>query len=78
MYFLTYLDRGGSYLNLATPHNEDHYAYNREFQRMHVLGEGKLGDLSKHSKQLIKDLGGDVPQLGSPKVPKRAPHEKFY
>jgi hypothetical protein len=45
---------------------------------MNVLGESKIGDLSKHSKQLLKDLGSDVPQFGNPHIPKRAPHEKFY
>jgi hypothetical protein len=45
---------------------------------MHVLGEGKIGDLSQHSTQLLKDLGVNVPQTGTTHIPKRAPHEKFY
>ena len=73
-----YSDRGGAYLNVKTPHDDDHYTYNREFQRMSVLGEGKIADLAKNSKQLIRDLGGKLPELGSPNVQKKAPHEKFY
>lgn len=45
---------------------------------MQVVGEGLLPDRSKHSKQLIIDLGGNVPQAGSPHIRKQAPHEKFY
>ena len=45
---------------------------------MHVLGESKLADSSAHSKQLLTDLGVNLPQLGAPHVAKRAPHEKFY
>lgn len=77
--FLSYcIDRGGSYLNLTTPYDEDHYAYNREFQRMHVLGEAKIADNSRHSKQLLADLGVELTQKGAPHIPKKAPHEKFY
>lgn len=75
---MSYADRGGVYLNLKTIYDENHYAYNREFQRMHVLGEGKLGDRSQHSEKLIRDLGVSVPQNNSAYIPKRAPHEKFY
>ena len=71
-------NRGGKYLNLKTHYDENHYSYNREFQRMQVLGEGKIQDLPVHSTQLIRDLGGKVPELGSPQIPKRAPHEKFF
>ena len=45
---------------------------------MQVLGEGKIQDLPVHSTQLIRDLRGKVPELGSPQIPKRAPHEKFF
>lgn len=41
---------------------------------MQVLGEGKIGDSQPHSKQLIVDLGGKLPQMGSPHIQKRAPH----
>lgn len=45
---------------------------------MNVLGEAKIGDLSRHSKKLITDLGVQLPQVGSPHIPKKAPHEKYY
>ena len=46
---------------------------------MYVLGEAKIGDIQPHSKQLIADLGGKVPQQGgAPHIQKKAPHEKFY
>lgn len=63
---------------MTTIYDEDHYAYNREFQRMRLLGEAKIGDRSEHSKQLLKDLGVDIKQYGAPHVAKRAPHQKFY
>lgn len=63
---------------MKTSYDEDHYAYNREFQRMQVLGEAKIGDQSKHSKKLLVDLGVQLPQTGAPHIPKRAPHEKYY
>ena len=63
---------------MKTIYDEDHYAYNREFQRMQVLGEARSADPSVHSKQLLADLGVQLPHLGAPHVPKRAPHEKFY
>lgn len=45
---------------------------------MHVLGEGMIADQSRHSKQLIADLGINLQQKGSPNIIKKAPHEKFY
>ena len=45
---------------------------------MLFLGEGAVPDVSVHSPQLLKDLGIDMPQYGAPKVPKRAPHERYY
>jgi hypothetical protein len=63
---------------LKTPYDEDHYTYNREFQRMFVVGEAKIGDLSHHSEKLIRDTGGEVPLNNGPFIRKKAPHEKFY
>jgi hypothetical protein len=63
---------------VGSPYDENHYAYNREFQRMYVVGEAKIGDLSKHSEKLIRDQGGEVPQNKGSNIPKKAPHEKFY
>lgn len=45
---------------------------------MQVLGESKLADTSRHSLQLIKDLGGQIPESFNPHIAKKAPHEKFY
>ena len=45
---------------------------------MFVLGEAKLADESRHSKQLLADLGVDVKNQGAPHIPKKAPHEKYY
>lgn len=45
---------------------------------MYVVGEAKIGDLSKHSEKLIRDQGGEVPQNKGSNIPKKAPHEKFY
>ena len=72
------LDQGGDYLKLSTVYDEDHYAYNREFQRMHVLGEAKMRDTPKTSTQLLVDLGVNLKNYGSPNLPKKAPHEKYY
>ena len=72
------LDQGGNYLKMTTVYDEDHYAYNREFQRMQVLGEAKIPDSSQHSKQLLVDLGVNLKNHGSPNIPKKAPHEKYY
>ena len=72
------LDQGGDYLKMSTFYDEDHYAYNREFQRMHVLGEAKIRDTPKTSTQLLVDLGVNLKNYGSPNLPKKAPHEKYY
>lgn len=71
-------NRGGAMLDLKTQHDEAHYAYNREFQRMMVLSETHTPDVSTLSKNLLADLGVNAPKSGSSNVPKRAPHEKYY
>ena len=77
-YNLNYADKGGSYLDLKTVRDEDHYAYNREFQRLFHTVEGLTPDSSIHSKQLLTDLGVNVVQSGAPKVAKRSAHEKYF
>ena len=71
-------NRGGGLLDLKTAHDESHYAYNREFQRMMVLSESHVQDVSTTSTNLLDDLGVQVPKGGLRSVPKRAPHEKYY
>jgi len=63
---------------LKTYRDEEHYAYNREFQRMFHVAEGLVPDSSIHSKQLLTDLGVNVQQSGAPKVAKKSAHEKFF
>ena len=69
---------GGRFMDLKTQHDEGHYAYNREFQRMMVLSETHVPDVSTHNSQLLTDLGVELPRYGNNNVPKRAPHEKYY
>ena len=77
-YSFLHADKGGSYLDLVTVRDEDHYAYNREFQRTFHLAEGLVKDSSAHSDQYLTDLGVTLPQHGSARIPKRSAHEKYY
>lgn len=61
-----------------TVRDEDHYAYNREFQRTFHLAETLTKDAPLHSEQYLADLGVTLPQHGSSRVPKKAAHEKYY
>ena len=63
---------------MKTTHDEAHYAYNREFQRMMVLSETHVPDVQQTNNQLLSDLGVEVKNYGNNRVPKRAPHEKYY
>ena len=63
---------------MKTVRDEDHYAYNREFQRTFHLAEALSKDTPAHSEQYLADLGVSLPQQGSSKVPKRSAHEKYY
>jgi hypothetical protein len=63
---------------LTTVRDEDHYAYNREFQRTFHLSEAVVKDTPAHSEQYLADLGVTLPQHGSTHVPKRSAHEKYY
>lgn len=69
---------GGRFMDLKTEHDEGHYAYNREFQRMMVLSETHVPDVSTQNTQLLTDLGVQLPRHGNNNVAKRAPHEKYY
>ena len=77
-YNFNYADKGGSYLDLTTRRDEDHYAYNREFQRMFHSVESLTPDSSIHSKQLLADLGVKLEQGGAPNVAKKSAHEKYF
>jgi hypothetical protein len=65
-------------LDLVTVRDEDHYAYNREFQRLFHLAEGLVSDKPVHSDQLLTDLGVTLPKHGATNIPKKAGHEKYY
>jgi hypothetical protein len=71
-------NRGGSLLDLKTVHDESHYAYNREFQRMMLLTETHTPNVSTISTNLLDDLGVNPPKGGLRTATKRAPHEKYY
>lgn len=43
-----------------------------------VLAEGIAPDQSTTSQKLLTDLGVNVPAVGNNKVPRKAPHEKYY
>ena len=73
-----YSDKGGSYLDLVTRRDEEHYAYNREFQRMFHLAETQTADSSIHSQQLLADLGVKTENHGAPNIPKKSAHEKYF
>ena len=45
---------------------------------MLVLAEGIAPDQKTTSEKLLVDLGVNVPRLGNPQIPKKAPHEKYY
>lgn len=70
--------RGGRMLDLKTVHDESHYAYNREFQRMMLLSETHTPNVSTISTNLLNDLGVNNPKGGLRSNAKRAPHEKYY
>ena len=77
-YFSFYSDKGGSYLDLSTVRDEEHYAYNREFQRMFHMAEAQTRDASIHSEQLLADLGVQQERHGAPNIPKKSAHEKYF
>jgi len=45
---------------------------------MLVLAEGLAPDQPTTSQKLLVDLGVNVPAVGNNKVPRKAPHEKYY
>ena len=63
---------------MLTYRDEDHYAYNREFQRMFHLAETQERDAPVHSTQLLTDLGIAPSAHGAPGVSKRSAHEKYF
>lgn len=65
-------------MDLTTRRDEDHYAYNREFQRMFHLAETQTPDSPAHSTQLLHDLGVRTRSHGAPNIPKKSAHEKYF
>lgn len=72
------IDKGGSYLDLTTQRDEEHYAYNREFQRMFHHAETQNADATIHSDSLLADLGVKREAHGAVNIPKKSAHEKFF
>lgn len=63
---------------METIRDEEHYAYNREFQRMFHLAETVVPDRKDLSEDLNADLGIVERKGGKPYVPKKSAHEKYY